>query len=147
LKLSDVTEGKGVKTTRRFEGPFEVIDKLSEITYRVRIPHEYDIHPVISIAHLEKYIPPPEEFGNRKQLEPLRGKQKATQEYEVIKIVAERRIRKRKRWHKEYQCDWKGYGVTEEWIPEKNLRNAQEVLDEWKNRKQNSKGGMDGMST
>ena len=95
LKLSDVTEGKGVKTTRRFEGPFEVIDKLSEITYRVRIPHEYDIHPVISIAHLEKYIPLPEEFGNRKQLEPLRGKQKATQEYEVIKIVAERRIRKR----------------------------------------------------
>ena len=33
LKLPDVTQGKGIKTTRRFEGPFEVIDKLSDITY------------------------------------------------------------------------------------------------------------------
>ena len=33
LKFPDVTQGKGVKLTRRFEGPFEVIDKLSDITY------------------------------------------------------------------------------------------------------------------
>ena len=33
LKLPDVTQGKGVKLTRRFEGPFKVINKLSDITY------------------------------------------------------------------------------------------------------------------
>jgi len=80
LKLPDVTQDKGVKVTRRFEGPFEVIDKLSDITYRLRIPHEYDIHPVLSIAHLEKYLPSPEEFGERNYLEPLREKQKTTED-------------------------------------------------------------------
>ena len=71
LKFPDITQGKGVKLTRRFEGPFEVIDKLSDITYRLRIPHEYDIHPVLSIAHLEKYTPSSDEFGERNSLEPL----------------------------------------------------------------------------
>jgi len=71
LKLPEVTQGKGIKMTKRFEGPFEITDKLSDITYRLRIPHEYDIHPVLSIAHLEKYNSSPEEFGERKQMEPL----------------------------------------------------------------------------
>ena len=89
LKLPDVTKGKGVKTTRRFERPFEIIDKLSDITYRLRIPHEYDIHPVLSIAHLEKYIPSPEEFGERKYLQPLREKQKITEEFKILEIINE----------------------------------------------------------
>ena len=134
LKLPDVTEGKGVKTTRRFEGPFEVIDKLSDITYRLRIPHEYDIHPVLSIAHLEKYVPSPEEFGERKYLQPLREKQKITEEFEILEIVNERKVKKRGKYIKEYQCNWKGYGITDEWIPEKNLRNAPELLQEWKEK-------------
>jgi len=135
LRLPDVIEGKGIKTTRRFEGPFEIIDKLSNITYRLRIPHEYDIHPVLSIAHLEKYVSSPEEFGKREQLEPLREKQKVTEEYKIIKIVKERRIKKNKKYYKEYLCNWKGYGITDEWIPEKNLRNAHELLIEWKKKK------------
>ena len=71
LKFPDITQGKGVKLTRRFEGPFEVINKLSDITYQLRIPHEYDIHPVLSIVHLEKYTPSSGEFGERNSLEPL----------------------------------------------------------------------------
>ena len=47
LKFPDITQGKGVKLTRRFEGPFEVINKLSDITYQLRIPHEYNIHLVL----------------------------------------------------------------------------------------------------
>ena len=131
LKFPDVTQGQGVKTTRRFEGPFEITDKLSDITYRLRIPHEYDIHPVLSIAHLEKYSPSPEEFGKRNTLEPLREKQKITEEYEILEIVDERRVKKKGKHFKEYKCNWKGYGVTEEWIPAKYLRNAQDILQEW----------------
>jgi len=134
LKLPDVTEGKGVKVTRRFEGPFKIIDKLSEITYRLRIPHEYDIHPVLSIAHLEKYVSSPEEFRERKSLDPLREKQKVTEEFEIIEIVKERKIKKKGKYYEEYLCDWKGYRIMEEWIPEKNLRNAQELLMKWKEK-------------
>jgi hypothetical protein len=100
-----------------------------------RIPHEYDIHPVISIAHLEKYTQSPEEFGEREELEPLRRHQKTTEEYEVLEIVDECKIKKRGRYYKEYKCNWKGHGITDEWIPEKNLRNAQELLQEWIQKK------------
>ena len=31
-----------------------------------------------------------------------------------------------------YKCQWKHYGITDEWIPEAYLRNAKEVLDNWK---------------
>ena len=135
LKLPDVTQGKGIKLTRRFEGPFEIIDKLSDITYQLRIPHEYDIHPVLSIAHLEKYTESPEEFGIREKLKPLRDMQKVTEEFEILEIVAERKKKKGKHYLMEYQCNWKNYGVTDKWIPEKNLRNAQDLLQEWKIKK------------
>ena len=141
LHLPDVTEGKGVKLTRRFEGPFEIIDKLSDVTYRLRIPHTYDIHPVISIAHLERHIPSPEEFGERDHLSPLREETKSTQEYEILEIVNERKIKKRGKYIMEYQCNWKGYGVTQEWIPLRNLKNAQDLLEEWKSKKKKLKGG------
>jgi len=31
-----------------------------------------------------------------------------------------------------YKCQWKDYGIMDEWIPEPYLRNAKEVLDAWK---------------
>ena len=141
LQLPDIKEGKGSKLTRRFEGPFEIIDKLSDITYRLRIPHEYDIHPVLSIVHLEKYKESPEEFRIRPKLRPLRSKQESTKEYEVLKIVSEHKIKKRGQYIREFQCNWKGYGITEEWIPEKNLRNSQELLRKWKTKKAEFTGG------
>ncbi len=114
LRLPDVTEGKGKKFTQRYEGPFEVLEKISDVTYRMRIPHTYDIHPVISIAHLEKYIPSPEEFGNREDLVPLRKIDKTTEEFKVIRIVDERTIKKKGKTTKLYKCEWKDYGVTME---------------------------------
>jgi hypothetical protein len=134
LRIPDVVEGKGAKLTRRYEGPFEVTDKLSDVTYRLRIPHTYDIHPVISIAHLEKFTPS-NEFGERTPLPPIREETKTTEEFEVLEIVAERRVKKRGKYVKEYQCNWKGYGITDEWIPLRNLRNSQELLSDWENKK------------
>jgi len=68
-------------------------------------------------------------------LEPLREKQIATEEFEILEIVKERRVKVKGKTCKEYFCNWKGFGVTDEWIPEKNLRNAQELLQEWKYKK------------
>jgi len=139
VRLPDVTEGKGSKLTRRLEGHFEIIDKLSNVTYRLRIPHTYDIHTVLSIAHLEKYTPSPEEFGDRDCLPPLRDESKFTKEYEILDIFEERRRQKRGKYITEYRCNWQEYGITDEWIPLKNVRNAQELLQEWEIKKINSR--------
>jgi len=131
LRLPNVTEGKGIKFTRRMEGPYEVLEKISDVTYR-RIPQDYDIHPVISIAHIEKYHSPPKETGDRVTLPPLRKVNKTTEEFTVTRIVNERKCKERGRLITEYQCEWEGYGVEDTWIPERNLRNAKEVLQEWR---------------
>ena len=38
-----------------------------------------------------------------------------------------------------YQCCWKNFSVTDEWIPESHLRNAKEVLDAWKLKQKEQK--------
>jgi hypothetical protein len=39
----------------RYEGPYEVNQKISDVTYRIALPASYKIHPIINIAHLEPY--------------------------------------------------------------------------------------------
>ncbi|KIY45304.1 hypothetical protein FISHEDRAFT_49687, partial [Fistulina hepatica ATCC 64428] len=65
LDLLRMVKGRGKKLQMRYEGPFEITQKLSPITYRLRIPASYKIHPVISIAHLEPYHGSPPEYGTR----------------------------------------------------------------------------------
>jgi deoxyuridine 5'-triphosphate nucleotidohydrolase len=126
------SKGKGRKFAQRRDGPFEVIERVTPVAYRIRIPYSYRIHPVISIAHLEPFKSvdgPP-----RPDLEPLREN---PEEYEVEEIVEQKRAKYRKGYHILYKCRWKGYGITEDWIPAKDLRNAQEVLQEWKDKQKN----------
>ena len=102
-------------------------ERVSPVAYRIRLPHSYGIHPVLSIAHLEPFKD--DLTQERTDLDRLRDD---PEEYEVEEIVAQRKERHRKRYRLMYQCRWKNYGVTDEWIPEKDLRNAKEILDAWK---------------
>ena len=48
-----------------YDGPFKIIEKLSLITYQVRMPASYGIHPILKIAHLEDYKQSLKEFRMR----------------------------------------------------------------------------------
>ena len=46
------------KIEQQFAGPFEVVEKINPLAYRIRLPPSMNqIHPVISIAHLEPAAP------------------------------------------------------------------------------------------
>ena len=128
-------KGKGSNLERKYEGPFEITERVGKVAYRLRIPHSYGIHPVISILHLEKYNKPTKDNEN-KVLPYLRENPK---EYTILEIVDQKRVKFKKnnklKYKTLYKCNWEGYGVTEEWIPETYLRNAQEVLNNWKKRR------------
>jgi len=47
----------------KYDGPFEILEKISPITYRLQMPASYGMHPVLNISHLEQYIQSPKEFG------------------------------------------------------------------------------------
>ena len=124
----------------KYDGPFEVMKKYSPVSYCLRMPASYGIHPVLNIAHLEKYQASPTEFGvqleksfNHKDFDEL-------PEYEVDKIVAERQ---KKRWNGkrilQYLTCFKGYlEEFNEWLMENQLKNAPELLKYWKKTREYS---------
>lgn len=85
LRLVDV-EGTGKKLIQRTIGPFEVMEKINPMVYRLRLPDSYPMHPVFNIEHLRKYKPSPPEFGDRTTLPPTRDFI-ASEEYEVEAII------------------------------------------------------------
>jgi hypothetical protein len=48
---------------RKYDGPFEILQKLGPATYRLRMPASYDTHPVLNIAHLEAYASSDSQFS------------------------------------------------------------------------------------
>ena len=97
LSLLKSEKGQGKKLLMRYDGPFEFVKKISLVSYQLWMPASYKIHPVLNIAHLEKYHtsplpPPPAEFSVRPQ-KPQKSLKREDfdilPEYEVEKIVGE----------------------------------------------------------
>ena len=85
LQLQE-SKGPGAKFTRRYDGPFEVTERVSPVAYRIRLPHSYGIHPVLSIAHLEPFCS--DTTIPRKDLDRLRDE---PEEWEVEEIIEQQR--------------------------------------------------------
>ena len=114
--------GEGRKLVQRQIGPFEVMEKINEQVYRLRIPDSYRFSPVINREHLTKYKESPAEWGEREHLDDPRDRLATPSiEYEVEAILGHRK-RKRKI---EYLVRWKDYGAEEDsWQSARDLQNA-----------------------
>ncbi|KDN40003.1 hypothetical protein RSAG8_08452, partial [Rhizoctonia solani AG-8 WAC10335] len=124
----------------RYEGPFEVLERTSPVSYRIRLPGSYRIHPVINIAHLESYKPSPPEFGERPTKHIPRQDFEQMPEYEIEKIVDERFVKRGAKRVRQYRVRWLGYGPDEDrWKTEKELKNAPDILKQWRSRDRGSK--------
>ena len=75
----------------KYDGPFEVIQKLSPVSYWLWMPGSYGIHPILNIAHLEKYQSSPAEFGERPIKNLNREVFNELPEYKVQRIITERK--------------------------------------------------------
>ena len=97
------------------------------------MPESYGMHPILNIAHLEKYQPSPAEFGNWPTKSLNRADFDELLEYKVEVIIADWRKKGRKgRYVVEYLIRFKGYNAnSDEWLNSKQLRNAPEVLEVW----------------
>ena len=131
LELLRNVKGKGRKLLARYEGPFDIIQKISPLAYRIRLPSSYGINPVINIAHLERYGTSPPEYGARSKKKPQRLDFEDLPEFDVEAIVGQDRRKVRGRWKTWYNVKFVGYPEPE-WTPEENLQNAPDVVHEWK---------------
>ena len=131
LRLLQNESGIGKKLLKKYDGPFEITEKYSPVTYRLRLPSSYRIHPIINIAHLEPYHSSPTSFGPRSTI-PFNRIENAAQEWEVEKIVGERRQKRGSKRIPYYKVRYKGFGPEHDlWIPKSYLKNAPEVLRTW----------------
>jgi hypothetical protein len=131
LSLLRSRKGKGKKLLMKYDGPFEVLQKVSDVTYRLKIPASYRIHPVVNIAHLEPYykdekgIDRPRKHMNRDDFD-------KKPEYEVEQIVDEKMIKKGQRRQRRYLTRFVGYSPEwDEWLSKQQLTNAPMALKEW----------------
>jgi hypothetical protein len=103
----------GKKLGNQYTGPFKVLDKVGLLAYWLDFPKDWRLHPVVSIAHLEKYHD--KDLFNRKPEEPgpvhIEGDTDKYKLYEVEKVIAKWMLPKKgkRAVRTEYLIKWKGY--------------------------------------
>ncbi|XP_062118329.1 uncharacterized protein LOC133831943 [Humulus lupulus] len=88
--------GKKGKLSPRFIGPFEVLEKVGKVAYRLALlPPFSNVHDVFHVSLLRKYIQDPSHVLN---YEPIEVEQDLTYEEKFVKIhdIIEEELRNKK---------------------------------------------------
>ena len=77
--------GKRGKFSPRYIGPYEIVDKVGEVAYRLRLPLELaNIHDVFHVSMLRKYIADPSHILKE---QPIQLKENLTYEEHPVEIL------------------------------------------------------------
>ena len=80
--------GKRGKLSPRYIGPYEIVDKVGEVAYRLRLPSELsNIHDVFHVSMLRKYIADPSHILKE---QPIQLKENLTYEESPVEILDRR---------------------------------------------------------
>jgi hypothetical protein len=110
------------------EGPFKIEEIMGPVTYKLKLPPQWKIH---NVFHGKLLTPYRETDVHGKNFpEPPPDLIEGEDEYEVDSIRDHRKRGK----GQQYLVKWKGYS-DETWEPEANLKNASEILKDYKKRK------------
>ena len=83
LSLLQSEKGLGRKLQMKYDGPFEILQKYSPVTYRLHLLSSYSMHPILNVSHLEAYHRSDLTFGERRHKHLNRADITEIPEYEV----------------------------------------------------------------
>ncbi|SLM41435.1 Ribonuclease H-like domain [Lasallia pustulata] len=124
------------KLSNQQAGPLKIVKKISLLAYRLNIPVNWKIHPVISVAQLEpapKGSDPYEREDRPSDPPAVEEFNSEWHDYKVEKLVG-RRDRKLGKGKKitEYLVRWKGYSsVHDQWYRKDMLESSKELIEEY----------------
>jgi hypothetical protein len=118
------------KLDAKYFGPFTILDKVSDLAYRLSLPHTMQgIHNVFHINLLEPYKP--NTIPKRNQ-EPAPPQVIQGQEWYVVDKILDAKRNDRLREPMRYLIQWEGYGPEHNsWEPPSNLTNLAKELRQW----------------
>jgi hypothetical protein len=120
------------KFSQQYAGPFVIKRRIGRLAYELDLPPHWAVHPVFSVAFLEKYPQEPDPFQRPipDHPGPLSSDGK-WEEFEVEAILDKRlrQTRGKRRQIVEYLLKWKGYGNEfNMWYSEDELANCKELI-------------------
>ena len=112
-------------------GPFEVLEKINPVAYKLKLPSSMNrIHNVFHVSLLSKVVN--SEFPKRTHERPPPIIVDDSGDYYKVEDILDK-----KRFHgkTKYLVSWKGYGPEENsWEPIENLRNCEKALEDFRDR-------------
>ena len=113
------------KFAPKYAGPYEVVQVISPVAYRLKLPEGTKAHNVFHSSMLKKYHPDSTQVRHVNPPEPviLEGQE---EEYEVERIISHRL----RRGKPEYLVKWRGYPLSDcTWEPTVNLSHCAEAIE------------------
>ena len=113
--------GKKGKLSPRYIGPFEIIERIGKVAYRLALPPELaSVHSVFHVAMLRKYISDP---SHVLQHEPIQIHEDLSYEEQPVQILAREERKLRSRSIPMVKVQWKNHNVAEAtWEVEEEIR-------------------------
>jgi hypothetical protein len=112
------------KLRPRFVGPFQVDKMVTPVSYRLKLPQAWKVHPTFHVSLLRAYHDPNERFSNRPRQPPPTFLAGEEPDYVVEKILEHRVKTQRGRPRLDFRVTWLGHFPEDmSWIPEDQLNN------------------------
>ena len=119
------------KLGQQFAEPFEVIERIERLAYRLKLPPTMKIHDVVSVVHLKSATAPASDPYGRQPTVPPTVVVDNENEHEIERLIRKRQRRydRAKQATTQYLIRWKGCDPQkDEWLSAKQLTNAPDVV-------------------
>ena len=115
------------KLQRRYVGPFRIIQKISDVAYKLALPEGWKMHPVFHVSLLKKWRE--SEWSCPVDTEPELDVEFEPEDiYQIERILKWRRVKSGRRASREFLVEWRGYPLEDaQWVPEKNFPYPEEL--------------------